>query len=138
MAVDSCRIEFRVRYPEVDRMGVVHHSQYAVYFELGRTELLRAHGVSYREMEEMGSFFVVASLEIRYKAPARYDDVLLLETRTARMTRARIEHDYTLYHKDSGRLLAEGHTLLACVDGDGKVCPIPDAFFAALQAEPQL
>jgi len=133
MAVECCEIEIRVRYAETDKMGVLHHSQHAVYFEMGRTELLRACGVSYRQMEESGTFFVVASLEIKYLAPARYDDVLKLVTRTTRLTRARIEHDYELYHKSDNHLLAKGHTVLACVDAGGRILPIPEMFFRELK-----
>jgi len=129
MAVDHCETDIRVRYVETDQMGYLHHSQYAVYFEMGRTELLRACGVSYREMEEAGTFFVVARLEIRYLAPARYDDILRLVTRVTRLTRARIEHDYELYRKLDNRLLTTGHSVLACVDRSGQVVAMPDMFF---------
>jgi acyl-CoA thioester hydrolase len=128
MAVQSCEIELRVRYSETDQMGCVHHSNYAPYFELGRTELLRACGVSYREMEESGTFFVVVKMETRFLYPARYDDVLRLVTSTTRLTRARIEHDYKLYRKSDNRLLTEGHTVLACVNRTGEVIAIPDLF----------
>jgi len=139
MAVDRCEIELRVRYAETDKMGYVHHSRYAVYFEMGRTELLRACGVSYREMEDSGAFFVVAKMEIRFLAPARYDDELRLLTQTTRLTRARIEHDYKLYRKSDNRLLTEAHTVLACVDRTGQVIVIPDFFmdhFQGPKAEP--
>lgn len=133
MAVTSCEVEFRVRYAETDRMGVVHHSRYAVYFEMGRTELLRACGVAYRDMEDAGTFFVVVRLETRFLAPARYDDELRLVTSTSRLTRARIEHDYKLYRKSDNRLLTEGHSVLACVDRAGQVIAIPDMFMAHFQ-----
>ncbi len=132
MPTSSCEIEIRVRYVETDQMGYVHHSQYAVYFELGRTELLRQCGVSYREMEESGAFFVVSKLEIKYKAPARYDDILKLITRTTRLTRARIEHEYKLYRKSDNLLLTEAHSTLACVNKAGQIIPIPDMFMQYL------
>ncbi len=128
MAVNQCEIELRVRYVETDQMGVVHHSKYAAYFEMGRTELLRACGVSYREMEEAGVFFAVVKMETRFLAPARYDDELRLVTKTTRLTRARIEHDYQLYRKSDNRLLTEAHTVLACIDRSGQVIAIPDPF----------
>ncbi len=132
MSDNSCEIDIRVRYVETDQMGYVHHSQYAVYFELGRTELLRKCGVSYREMEASGAFFVVTRLEIRYRAPARYDDELKLITRTTRLTRARIEHEYQLYRKSDNLLLTEGHSTLACVNKTGQIIPIPDMFMQYL------
>src|SRR5262245_55948323 len=87
---------FRVRYVECDPMGVMHHSQYLPYLELGRTELLRAAGISYRELEERDVLFVVTKITINYKRPARYDDELALTTRITRMTAVRIEHAYEL------------------------------------------
>jgi len=82
--LDHCNIttgtiSFRVRYCEVDRMNAVHHSQYAAYFEMGRTELLRDNGYDYRDLEDQGILLVIAKMEIRYKAPAQYDDVLELK-----------------------------------------------------------
>jgi len=131
----SCDIEIRVRYAETDQMGVVHHSQYAVYFEMGRTELLRQNGISYRDMEQAGVFLVVARLEMRLLAPARYDDVLRLHTRTVRLTRARVDHQYQLYHGANDQLLAEASTTLACVGRDGKLMAIPEDFWKYLAAE---
>jgi len=135
MAVERCEIDLRVRYAETDQMGYVHHSKYAVYFEMGRTELLRACGASYRAMEESGSFFVVVRLDTRFLAPARYDDELRLVTQTTRLTRARIEHDYKLYRKSDNRLLTEGHSVLACVNRQGQVIAIPDLFMQHFDPE---
>jgi len=100
-------------------MGVVHHGAYVDYFEMGRTELFRAQGGSYREFEARGLFLVVVSLECKYKAPARYDDVLRLRTRLHRMTPAKMEHEYQIYRDD--QLLTTGRTVLACVDREGQV-----------------
>ncbi len=128
---DSCRIEIRVRYAEVDAMGALHHSRYWVYFEMGRTELLRTQGVAYRDLEAAGVFFVVAKCSARYRRPARYDDVLVLETRVIKTGRARIDHAYQLTRKEDGLLLAEAETTLACVDRDGRLSPIPDQIRSA-------
>ena len=122
----SCDIEIRVRYPEVDAMGVLHHSRFWVYFEMGRTELLRLWGVPYRDLEERGVFFVVAKSSARFLAPARYDEVLVLSTRIVRVGAARIDHAYELRRKDGGELLASADTTIACVDRTGKIIPIPD------------
>jgi acyl-CoA thioester hydrolase len=122
----SCDIEVRVRYAEVDAMGVLHHSRFWVYFEMGRTELLRLCGVSYRDLEERGVYFVVAKCSARFLAPARYDDVLVLTTRIARMGAARIDHAYELKRKEGGALLATAETTIACVDRAGQIIPIPD------------
>lgn len=120
----ACEIEIRVRYAECDPMGVLHHARYFEYFEMARTELLRRTGVRYRDLEERGCLFVVAKLECRFRKPARYDDLLKLKVEITRMTRARIDHRYELYR--DGVLLCEASSVLACVDRDGRVMPIPD------------
>jgi len=122
----SCETEIRVRYPEADRSGAVHHSRYWVYFEIGRTELLRAQGVDYRDLEDQGVLFVMAKCSARYLAAARYDDVLTLSTRITRTGRARIDHAYELKRRSDGLLIATAETTLACVDTAGKIIPIPD------------
>ncbi len=119
----SGRIEIRVRYQECDPMGVVHHTAYPVWFEMGRTELLRAAGLRYRDLEEQGIFFAVFMMSVTYRSPARYDDVLSLETRITRRGRARIDHTYEL--KRDGRLLATAATTLVCLDRDGRPRPMP-------------
>jgi len=119
-------IEIRVRYSETDSMGFLHHGNYFAYFEMGRTELLRAQGGNYRRMEDEGLFMVVVSIECKYRRPARYDDVLTLKTRIARVTPAKLEHEYRIYR--DGELLTEARSTLACVDGSGDVQRIPDAF----------
>jgi len=123
--VASCDIEIRVRYAEVDRMGVVHHSRFWVYFEMGRTELLRAQGVDYREVEDAGVCLMVARGAVRFHAPARYDDVLVLTTRLAKMGQVKIDHAYELKRKSDGALIATAETTLASVDHDGQIVPIP-------------
>ena len=75
----------RVRYSETDAMGLLHHSNYLTYFEVGRTELFRAQGGNYRRMEELGLYFVVVSIAVRFRRPARYDDVLTLRTTIKRI-----------------------------------------------------
>jgi acyl-CoA thioester hydrolase len=120
----SCPVDIRVRYAETDAMGYLHHAQYFVYFELGRTELLRQNGIRYRDMEERGIFYVVARLECRFRAPARYDDLLTLTTTTERMTPVRVEHGYRLMR--DGQLLTEGHSTLVSVGRNGRPMALPD------------
>ena len=115
---------FRVRYPEVDAQGFVHHSRYLQYFEMGRIELLRAQGHTYADLERQGILFVVAKVECRYKAPARYDEELSLITRIARQTSVRIDHAYELRRGET--LLAEATTTIACVDRTGQLQQIPE------------
>ena len=125
-------LEIRVRYAEVDQMGVLHHSRYWVYFEMGRTELLRRGGLAYRDLERAGVFFVVVRCDARFQSPARYDDVLVLTTAVAGVGAARIDHEYTLRHKGTGVVVATASTTLACVDRAGAIIPIPDAIRALL------
>jgi acyl-CoA thioester hydrolase len=117
-------ITIRVRYPEVDAMGYLHHSRFLQYFELGRVELLRSHGISYADLERDGIFFVVVKAEVRFKAPARYDDEVTLITTIARQTHVRIDHTYELRREQT--LLAEGSTTIACVGKDGRLSQIPE------------
>jgi len=116
-------IEIRVRYAETDRMGLLHHANYLVYFEQGRTELLRQQGISYRDIEDQGFYLVLTKVQVRYKSPAYYDDVLTLRTILQRVTLVKIEHRYELLR--NGVLVAEGETTLGCVDKNGKVQPLP-------------
>ncbi len=123
-------ITIRVRYPEVDAMGYLHHSRYFQYFEMGRVELLRATGHSYADIERRGILFVVVKVECKYKAPARYDEELTLTTRVMRQTHVRIDHAYTLRRGET--LLAEAQTTIACVGRDGQVMQIP-AFLRSIE-----
>ena len=118
------QITFRVRYPETDGMGVVHHSRYFQYLEMGRIELLRVSGISYAQLEMEGILFVVVKVECRYKAPARFDDELTLTTRVARKTHVRIDHQYVL--KRGETIIAEAATTIACVDRQGALRVIPE------------
>ncbi|HWL92544.1 MAG TPA: thioesterase family protein [Phycisphaerae bacterium] len=127
----SCDLSIRVRYAESDPMGFLHHSKYFEYFEMGRTELLRLAGFRYRDLEAQGVLFAVAKVECKFKAPAFYDDELVLTTTIERMTRARIDHSYKLHR--AGMLLCEAASTLACIDRSGGLIPIPDEIYA--QAE---
>jgi acyl-CoA thioester hydrolase len=114
----------RVRYAETDRMGLLHHANYLVYFEQARTELLRSHGLSYKDLEDQGYLLVLTKIEVRYRWPARYDDVLTVKTTVMRTTTVRIDHRYEVFCE--GRLLAEGTSTLACVDREGRPQALPD------------
>ena len=119
----SGEIDIRVRYAETDRMGLLHHANYLIFFEQGRTELLRLQGLSYRDIEDKGFLLVLTKVQVRYRSPAQYDDLLTLRTTCRRTTHVKIEHQYALMR--DGLLLAEGETTLACVDRQGKVQPLP-------------
>ncbi|MBL8824313.1 MAG: acyl-CoA thioesterase [Planctomycetia bacterium] len=117
----------RVRYAETDRMGFLHHAQYLVYFEEGRTELLRADGQTYKAIEDKGFFLVIVKIECKFKTPVHYDDQIRLRTILQRMTPVRIEHRYEVYRGDE--LCAEGSSTLACVDRQGKLQPLPEEIY---------
>lgn len=117
-------ITIRVRYAETDRMGLLHHANYLVYFEQGRTELLRSQGLAYRDLEDQGFLLVLTRVQVRYRSPARYDDLLRLRTSVVRTTLVKIEHRYELFRDDV--LLAEGETTLGCVDREGKAQALPE------------
>jgi acyl-CoA thioester hydrolase len=121
----SGEIIIRVRYAETDRMGLLHHANYLVYFEQGRTELLRAQGFSYRDLEDQGFLLVLTRVQVRYRSPARYDDLLTLRTIVVRTTAVKIEHRYEVLR--DGVMLAEGETTLGCVGRDGRVQRLPPA-----------
>lgn len=109
-------------------MGVAHHTAYPVWFEMGRTELLRESNggsLSYRDLEAQGILLAVVALEVRYRSPARYDDVLSLRTTITNIGRARIDHEYELSR--DGIVLATGSTTLACIDKEGRPRPLPEA-----------
>lgn len=116
-------ITVRVRYAETDRMGLLHHANYFVYFEMGRTELLRKRGMTYRDMEDAGHLLVIVDLGCKYKKPAYYDDLLTLRTTVEKVSFVKIVHKYELLR--DGVLLAEGHSTLACVDREGKPQALP-------------
>ena len=120
----SHEISFRVRYAETDRMGLLHHANYIVYFEMGRTELLRQRGISYRDIEDSGHLLVVIEVGCKFKRPAYYDDLLTLRTTVERVTHVKIVHRYEVLR--DGVLLAEGHSTLACVDREGKPQALPE------------
>lgn len=129
--IKSCTITIQPRYSETDQGGVVHHAVYPVYFEMGRTELLRTNGLAYKDLEAAGVFFVIAELRIKYRRPAFYDEKLNLETAITNVTASKVEHSYKLIRPDTGLILAEGHSVLACVDSEGKIRRMPEFMYPA-------
>lgn len=127
------RTRLRVRYPETDRMGVAHHTHYLVWFELGRTELMRRAGVPYGRLEEEGLFFPVVELGARFLRSARYDEELEVHTLIAELRRARLRFDYELRRPGEGEPLALGHTVHAAVDRSGRPVRIPAEIRGALE-----
>jgi acyl-CoA thioester hydrolase len=116
----------RVRYTEVDRMGVAHHRSHFVWFEIGRTEFLRDAGVTYSEVEDAGTFLPVIEASCAYHAPARYDDLVVVRTTLREMGAARATFAYRIERDADGRLLASGTTMHAAVGPDGRPRRFPE------------
>ena len=121
----------RVRYCECDPMGVVHHASYVPWLEIGRTEILRDTGVTYADMEKQGFFLVIVKLDVRYRRPVRYDEVVEIRTRVVGGSRIKIDHEYDVVVVERGgqpveEQAAVGWTTLACVDGQGRPRELPE------------
>lgn len=114
-----------MRYSETDQMGVVYHAEYLVWCEVGRTDFIRALGLPYSELERRGSALAVAEASIRYHAPARYDDLVRVETRLVDVRSRAITFAYLIRNGVSGERLATARTLLVSLDPRGKPVPIP-------------
>ena len=118
----------RVRYAETDQMGVVYHSNYFIWFEVGRVELMRQLGVSYREMEQEGCLIAVVDAHCRYKAPARYDDELIVRTHLKNVRESLVHFSYELLRSGEEDLLAEGDTTHIVIDKQMNVVPLPEKY----------
>lgn len=114
-------METRVTYRDTDQMGMVYYANYFVYFEMGRTDLLRSMGRTYRSCEEDGIYLPVLEAHCQYLASARYDDVLLITARVTRWTRAALDFEYEVRRKDGGELLVRGATKHAFMNADGRI-----------------
>ena len=122
----------RVRYAETDQMGFVYYGQYASYLEVGRVEALRSLGIRYSSLEESGILMPVTDLHIRYKKPARYDELLLIETRIETLPQSRIVFHYSIYN-ESMELLNTAETELVFIrSSDNKPMRVPSIIIEAL------
>ena len=124
--------EFRVRYSETDQMGVVYHAEYLVWCEVGRTDFIRSLGLPYADLERRGTALAVAEASIRYHAPARYDDLVRVETRLVEVRSRAITFEY-LIRNEAGDRLATARTLLVSLDAAGKPIPLPDDVRALME-----
>jgi len=126
---DHCETTIRVRYAETDQMGVVYHSNYFIWFEIGRVELCRQLGFEYKKMEvEDDSFIVVAEASCRYKRPARFDDLLTIRTRIAASQRRMIRFAYEILARERGEIIASGETLHVICDRLGRPKSLPEKY----------
>jgi len=132
--IPACETRVRVRYAETDRMGVVYHSNYLIWFEVGRVEWLRQMGFSYREMEEQDDCAIaVVDVHCRYKAPARYDEELIVRTHLKNVRECMVHFGYEIVRANDDVLLAEGDTTHLVVGRDMKVKAIPEKYMSAFR-----
>lgn len=119
----------RVRYAETDQMGVVYHANHFIWFEIGRVDLMRQLGFNYRDLErDHGCFIPVVDARCRYKAPAHYDDEIIVRTHIKNVRESVIHFGYELVRASDGELLAEGETTHMVIDAKMKAAPLPPAF----------
>jgi acyl-CoA thioester hydrolase len=126
--------ELRVRYAETDQMGVVYHSNYLIWCEIGRTEYIRGLGRPYAELEREGVALAVAEASMRCHAPARYDELVRIETTLTEVKSRTITFDYLITNVTSGARLVSARTILVSLDGDGRVVALPPAVRAFLDS----
>ena len=128
--------EVRVRYAETDQMGIAHHSNYLIWFEAARSDLCRAHGFSYKEMEEKaGALLVVAESYVRYKSPAYYEDIMMVRVRVGEMRSRSLRFVYEVFRPSDETLVAEGETLHLVTDEKKRVRTLPDVYRELLSPE---
>lgn len=130
--MEYSEVRIRVRYAETDQMGVVYHSNYLVWMEMGRVELCRARGVRYRDMEQDdGILLAVAEANCRFQFPARYDDEVVVRTSVARASTRLLTFQYEIREVESQRMLATGFTKHIFCDRELKPCRLPAKYHAA-------
>lgn len=130
-----CETRFRVRYAETDRMGVVYHANHLVWFEVGRVEFLRQLGFSYRDMEhEDNCHLAVVEARCRYRAPAHYDDEIMVRTHIKNLRESVVHFGYELLRVTDGQLIAEGETTHIAIDANMKITTFPEKYMSALRS----
>ncbi len=128
----------QVRYAETDQMGVVYYANFLIWFEIGRTDFCRKHGFAYREMEQQdGLYIMVAEVRCRYKAPARYDDEILVRTCLKETRRRVLVFGYEVYRQATNEILAEGETVHVITDREGHPRSLPDKYRNLFVAGPK-
>ena len=129
-----CETRLRVRYAETDQMGVVYHANHFIWFEVGRVELLRQLGFSYRDMEQNDACFIaVVDARCRYKAPVRYDDEVIVRTQLKNVRESVIHFGYELLRAGDGELLAEGETTHIVTDEKMKARSLPEKYLTVFR-----
>jgi acyl-CoA thioester hydrolase len=131
--------EIRVRYAETDAMGIVHHANFLVWFETGRSEFCRSRGFAYKDMEEQeNALMVVAEAYCRYKNPAYYDDILTIRTKVLEVRSRSVRFFYEVHRKSDDMLVAEGETQHVVTDRSQRVRTLPRVYRDLLSGEEKL
>jgi acyl-CoA thioester hydrolase len=128
-----CITKYRVIYGDCDSMAIVYYSNYLRLFEIGRTELLREQGLTYREVEDKGFFLPTTEAYVKYSKPARYDDLLTIETVIGFVKRASSRFDYTIYREED--IIVQGYTIHACLDRNDRIVRFPDFLLSILRGD---
>ncbi len=130
-------VELRVRYGETDQMGVVYHAEYLAWCDMGRTEYIRRLGTSYASLEQAGTLLAVAEASLRFHAPARYDDIIRVETTLSEVRSRALTFDYLICHAGAGTRLVTARTLMVVLDRNIRPVPLPPQVRALLEQIPQ-
>ena len=129
----SHKTSYRVRYADTDKMGFAHHANYFRWFEVGRSELFRHIGLTYKEIEASGVYLPLSEIHCEFKSPAQYDDLLIIKTDLDASLKATILFNYQIYSEDENTLVARGFTKHACMDSNGRVVRPPDFLVDVIQ-----
>ena len=129
----SHKTSYRVRYADTDKMGFAHHANYFRWFEVGRSELFRQIGLTYKEIEASGVYLPLSEIHCEFKSPAQYDDLLVIKTDLDASLKATIQFNYQIYSEDEDTLVARGFTKHACMDSNGRVVRPPDFLVDVIQ-----
>lgn len=132
------RVNIRVIYADTDAMGIVYHTNYIKWFEIGRTELLRSVGIVYAEMEAQGYNLPLTEAYCNYLSPAKYDQIIVIETELEYLKRASMKFVYTIWDEDRQKALVEGYTIHACTNNLGKIVRIPSFILEKVNEQMQI
>jgi acyl-CoA thioester hydrolase len=136
MTIAAGETKLRVRYAETDKMGVVYHSNFVIWFEVGRVELLRQLGFQYSNMEQQDDCHIpVVDLRVRYKSPAQYDDVVVLRTEIKNVRSSLLHFSYEVFREADRKLLATGETTHIIVDKKLKRRALPEKYMKAFREQ---
>jgi acyl-CoA thioester hydrolase len=120
--------DIRVRYAETDQMGIVHHSNYLIWFEVGRSDLCRSRGFSYKDMEVDNALMVVAETYCRHRSPAFYEDIITVRIKVGEVRSRSLRFDYQVYRRSDDTIIAEGETLHVVTDQNKRVRVLPETY----------